>query len=201
MELLFLALALGAGLQIAKVREQQRRIQLLGRYLQPYRIERLMETLLDGYLRALDEDDPSRREQIWNMLASAETELRDQVRQLAADVESVWPDDALVSTLPIALPHAHKLFPRATFDLRRALALHAAGIDTVVTNQAARSARDKAYMLSAEMLLLQHTCHWFCRSRTVANARLRARHHTTHAQVLQAVSPQTREAYRRLVGR
>ena len=48
MELIFLVLALGAGLQVAKVREQQHRIRLLGRYLQPYRIERLMETLLDG---------------------------------------------------------------------------------------------------------------------------------------------------------
>ena len=44
----------------------------------------------------------------------------------------VWGDDALVSTLPLALPHGHKLFPRATFDLRRALAIHAEGIARVV---------------------------------------------------------------------
>ncbi|OBS29869.1 hypothetical protein A9O67_08535 [Tepidimonas fonticaldi] len=201
MEMIFLVLALGAGLQVAKVREQQQRIRLLGRYLQPYRIERLMETLLDGYLRALGEDDPARRDQIWALLTTAETELRDQVRQLAADVEQIWPDDALVSTLPIALPRAHKLFPRATFDLRRALAIHAAGIEAVVANQAGLARRDQAYMLSAEMLLLQHTCHWFCRSRTVATARMLARHKTDHAQLVQAVSPQTRDAYRRLIGR
>ncbi len=201
MELILFVLALGAGLRVAKVREERDRIRLLGRYLQPYQIERLMETLLDGYLRALDEKDPARREQIWGQLTMAETQLRDQVRQLAVDVEQIWPDAALVSTLPVALPRAHQLFPRATFDLRRALAIHAAGIETVVTNQAALPRREQAYMLSAEMLLMQHTCHWFCRSRTVATARMLARYKTDHSQLVQAVSPQTRQAYQKLIGR
>jgi len=201
MELLFLALTLVAGVQIAKGREQRRRIELLGRYLGQYRIEALMETLLDGYLRALGEEDSARREQIWGMLGSAETELRDQVNRLAADVEQMWPDDALVSTLPMALPHAHKFFPRATFDLRQALAIHARGIESVVANAAGLPARDKAYTLTAEVLLFQHTCHWFCRSRAVASARMLARHKTEHAQLVRAVSPETREAYRKLTGR
>ncbi|MDM7457119.1 MAG: hypothetical protein P3W97_007700 [Tepidimonas sp.] len=199
MELIFLVLAVGASLQVIKVGEQRHRIRLLGRYLQPYQIERLMETLLEGYLRALDEQDSARREQIWAQLTATETQLRDQIRRLAADVQQIWPDDALVSTLPIALPRAHKFFPRATFDLRRALAIHAAGIEAVVANQAGLSRRDQAYRLSAEMLLLQHTCHWFCRSRTVASARMLARHKTDHSQVVQAVSPQTREAYQKLI--
>lgn len=201
MELLFLALTLAAGVQIAKGREQRRRIELLGRYLGQYRIEALMETLLDGYLRALGEEDGERREQIWGMLGAAEAELSDQVKRLAADFEQVWPDDALVSTLPMALPHVHKFLPRATFDLRQALAIHARGIESVVANAAGLPARDKAYTLTAEVLLFQHTCHWFCRSRAVASARMRARHKTEHAQLVRAVSPETREAYRKLTGR
>jgi hypothetical protein len=50
------------------------------------------------------------------------------------------------------------------------------------------------------MLLMQHTCHWFCKSKTVASARLMARHKTTHQQVVDAVSPETRREYVRLIG-
>lgn len=58
----------------------------------------------------------------------------------------------------------------------------------------------KAFTLMAELLLLQHTCHWFCRSKLVASARLLARHQTPYAQVLASVAPQTRQAYCVLVG-
>jgi hypothetical protein len=54
-------------------------------------------------------------------------------------------------------------------------------------------------MLSAELYLMQHTCHWFCKSRTVASARLLARHKTSYQQVLESVSPQTRQAYEALL--
>lgn len=198
MELLFPLLMVFAGFQIVKGREQRRRIQLLGRYLGQYRIELLMETLLQGYLRALGEQDPERRAQVWSTLATAEVELRDQIQRLAEDFSKVWSDHALVSTLPLAFPYADKLFPRATFDLRRALSIHAQGIGAVVGNAAGRSDRDKAFMLTAEILLLQHTCHWYCRSRAVASARLLARHQTHHAQLLDAVSSDTRSAYRNL---
>ena len=77
---------------------------------------------------------------------------------------------------------------------------HARGIADVAHNSAGRTPRDKAFMLSAELLLLQHTCHWFCKSRTVASARLLARHQTSYEQVLAAVSPATRRAYQQLVG-
>lgn len=198
MELLFPVLILVVGFQVIKNREQRRRIQLLGRYLEQYRIEKLMETLLDGYLRALGEDDIERRKAIWSMLKSAEEELSEQVKRLAADFSHVWGDQALISTLPIALPYADKLFPRSTLDMRRALDIHAQGIGRVAANAEQRSDRDKAYMLTSEMLLLQHTCHWFCRSRTVATARMLARHKTHYAQAIAAVSPETREAYQKL---
>jgi hypothetical protein len=49
------------------------------------------------------------------------------------------------------------------------------------------------------MLLMQHSCHWFCRSRALACARLLAHHHTSYEQVLESVDPTTREDYLRLV--
>jgi hypothetical protein len=198
MELLFPLLLLAAGFQIVKGREQQRRIQLLGQYLERHQIEKLMETLLTGYLRALGEETDERRAQIFSMLVSAETDLRDQVQRLAEDFSKVWSDHTLVSTLPVAVPYADKLVPSATFDMRKALALHAAGIEAVVNNTDGRTEKDKAFTLTAEILLLQHTCHWFCRSRTVATARMLARHQTHYQQLLESVSPQTREAYQRL---
>ncbi|TSE36117.1 hypothetical protein [Tepidimonas charontis] len=201
MEGWLLALALGAGVQWARRREQQARIERLGRHLQGNPLERLMAHVLDGYLRALDEGDTQRRQTLWAALEATERELAAAARRLAVSFADVWPDDALVSTLPVALPYAHKLFPRATFDMRRALQLHADGIAAVVDNASGRSRRDRAYTLTAEALLLQHTCHWYCRSRAVASARLLARHRTSYAQVLDAVSPQTRSAYLALLGR
>ena len=198
MEFLFPLLVLVAIFHVVKIRDQRRRILLLGGYLQQYQIEKLMETLLEGYLRALGEKDEERRQSIWRMLEEAETHLSDQLKQLAQDFSKIWGDHVLVSTLPIALPLADKLAPQATFDMRRALQLHADGIAQVVANEAGRSERDKAFMLTAEILLLQHTCHWFCRSKTVASARMVARHRTHYEQRLDAVSPTTREAYRRL---
>lgn len=201
MELVFPLLILVVGFQAIKGREQRRRIQLLGRYLEQHRIETLMKTLLEGYLGALGEADAERRSGLWLRLQSAEQELCEQLKRLAADFSTVWGDHALVSTLPIALPYADKLFPRATFDMRQALSIHAQGVAHVAQNQQRRSDRDNAYMLTAEMLLLQHTCHWFCRSRAVAAARLLRSHRTAYAQVLAAVSPATREAYLKLTVR
>ncbi|RYF40240.1 MAG: hypothetical protein EOO25_13080, partial [Comamonadaceae bacterium] len=68
-------------------------------------------------------------------------------------------------------------------------------------NDQGRSPRDKAFVMSAELFLMQHSCHWFCKSRAVASARLLVRHKTSYEQVLDAVSPETRRAYRELVGR
>ena len=86
------------------------------------------------------------------------------------------------------------------FDLRKALEIHARGIAEVVSNDAQRSAKERAFTLSAEMILMQHTCHWYCKSKTIASARMLARHRTTYEQAVAAVSPGTRQAYLGLVG-
>lgn len=159
-----------------------------------------METLSEGYLRALGEDAPARRDQIWELMQANEASLSSQFTRFAAEMARLDGADLRVSTLPLALPWADQIFPNATFDLRKALDIHAQGLASAVDNHAARSPRDKAYVLSAEMYLMQHTCHWYCKSKAVASARLLARHKASHAQVLAAVSPETRSAYRTLTG-
>lgn len=199
MDVFLIALFIAAGLHLSKARYQAARIALLGSYLAPFQLEKLMENLTQGYLRALGEADAERRAQIWALLASTEDTLVGQVQRLAQSLPKDGPEQLRVSTLALALPYADRLLPSATFDLRAALQLHAQGIATVVRNSAGLGPRDKAFMLSAELLLLQHTCHWFCKSRTVASARLLARHRTPYEQVLAAVSPATRRAYQQLV--
>lgn len=200
MEIVILLMFAALGVQLLKSKEQRRRIALLGSHLSRHQIEKLMENLTQGYLRALGEEDPERRAQIWSMLSTAETELSEQFQRFTAEFAKVWSDQTLVSTLPIAIPYADKLFPQATFDLRQALAIHAKGIAAAVENRENRSLRDKAFTLSAELFLMQHSCHWFCRSKAIASARMLARHQTRYAQLLSSVAPETRQAYCKLVG-
>jgi hypothetical protein len=200
MEFLFLLLVPVLGIQFLKAKEQRRRIYLLSGYLSQYQIEKLMENVTEGYLRALGETEEERRAQIWSMLSTAESELSSQFRRFSDDFSKVWNGQTQVSTLGVALPYADKMFPRQAFDMRHLLAIHAEGITAVAENRAERSQRDKAYTMTAELLLMQHSCHWFCRSRAVASARMLARHQTSHAQLIDAVSPETRAAYRQLTG-
>jgi hypothetical protein len=200
MDFLLLATLVAFAAWNFKLRDQRRRIALLGSHLGKYQIERHMEMLTQGYLRALGEKEPERREQIWNLLRPAEQELCGQFNRLAEDFSRTHETDARVSTLPVYVPYAAKLFPKATFDMRQALAMHARGITSAVEG-GYPSVRDRAFTVSAELFLMQHTCHWFCRSRTVASARMLARHKTSHQQLIAAVTPETRAAYCALVGR
>lgn len=200
MEFLTLAAVLLVAVYLLKTREQKKRILLLAGHLGRYQIETLMENLTEGYLRCLGENDPARREQIWKLLDTTEQTLAGQFQRFAADFARVSDADARVSTLPLALPFAQRLFPAHSFDMRRALAIHARGIADAAANDLQRTPRDKAYTMSAELFLMQHTCHWYCRSRAVASARMLARHKTPHAQLVDSVGPATRRDYRALVG-
>ncbi|SIR77783.1 hypothetical protein [Pseudacidovorax sp. RU35E] len=200
----FLALvALAAlGLHWMRRRDQQRHIALLGARLAPFRIEPQMETLLDGYLRWLDEADDERRRQIWQTLCATEESLAEQLQRFAADMAKLEAPLAQVSKLPMWLPWAQPLLSgRLLFDVRRAFAIHAKGIAAVAANEPSLADKPRAFMMSAELLLLQHTCHWYCRSKAVASARLLARHGTSYEQVLASVSPRTRSDYLALTGR
>lgn len=200
MQILVLLILFAVGAYLLKSRDEKRRIALLGSHLGQYQIEKLMENLTEGYLRALGEEDPQRREQIWNLLHISEVQLAEQFTRFATEFAAVDATQPRVSTLAIGLPYAAQWFPVATFDLRKVLSVHANGIASVVANHAQRSVKDKAFTLTAELYLMQHSCHWFCKSRALASARLLARHKTTYEQVLAAVSPQTRHAYGTLVG-
>ena len=199
MDIFLLTMLLAMAAHLFKVRYQAGRIALLSSHLGQFQIEKLMESLTQGYLRALGEADEERRGQIWSMLSTAEVSLYEQFNRFAADVARLEPLQTRVSKLPIAIAYADQMFPSATFDLRAVMKIHAQGIEAVVRNDMARSPRDKAFMLTAELFLMQHSCHWFCKSKTIASARVIGRHQTSYEQVLAAVSPATRKAYMQLL--
>jgi hypothetical protein len=128
-------------------------------------------------------------------LDSTETRLCQQCDSFVLEFSTVGDSQAKGSTLPFGLPYATRVFPRATFDLRKVLAVHARGLARAIDNAAQQPPIRKAFTLSAELYLMQHSCHWFCRSRSVASARLLAHHKTSYAQVLASVAPETRNAY------
>jgi hypothetical protein len=200
MEILTLVALVAAGFYILKSREQRLRIALLGSHLGRYQIERLMESLTSGYLRCLGEDDAERRQQIWHLLDATEEKISAQLDSFAAEMSRLPEPLTRMSRLPVAIPLMNATVPATTFDLREALLIHARGIAGVMRNDANRTPKSKAFTMSAELFLLQHTCHWFCRSKTVASARMLARHQTSYAQLLDAVSPETRSAYGALTG-
>ena len=200
MDILILAILAATGLWLLRSGWQRGRIALLGGFLGKYQIEKGMESLTAGYLRALGETDPERREQIWHLLGSTEEKLCEQFASFAADFSKVDAVQARVSTLALAIPYADKLFPAATFDLRKLLVIHAQGITRAAADSPYQNAKSRAFTLSAELFLMQHSCHWFCKSKTVASARLLVRHKTPYAQLLASVAPETARAYLAVVG-
>lgn len=199
MDILILAILIATGTYMLNAKEQRKRIALLGSHLAHYQIEQLMEALTNGYLRALGESTDERRNQIWSLLSTTESQLTEQFTRFAADFAKVSEVDARVSRLPVGIPFAEKLLPAHTFDMRKALAIHARGIAHVVQNTSHLSPKDRAYMMTAELFLMQHTCHWFCKSKAIATARMLARHQTPHEQLVASVSPETRKAYLALI--
>jgi hypothetical protein len=200
MELLSLLALIAIGLFALKTKDQKQRIALLASHLGKYRVEALMKDLTEGYSRALGEKDTERQAQVWNLQTTTEAELCSQFSRFVAEFAKVDTVQARVSKLPWPIPFATLLFPAATFDMRKALSIHAHGLNNAQQNSGGQSAKGKAFALSAEMLLMQHTCHWFCRSRTTASARMMVRNQTSYAQLVAAVSPGSRAAYSALVG-
>ena len=207
MEIFTLILMVATGAYLLKSRDQKSRIVYLAKHLGCYPIERHMQTLIEGYARALGEPDAQRQTQIFKLLATSELELCEQFNRFAEEFARVDAVSARVSKLGFGLPYASRLFPAATFDLRRAMTIHAQAIAdaTAIATTTPSDLSDavmelkllktRAFTISAELLLVQHTCHWFCRSKLIASARLLARHNTSYAQVLAAVLPDTRSAY------
>lgn len=196
--LLFSALLAFAGYTF-KTRGERKRIVLLAQHLADHEIEKLMQTLTEGYARALGERDAARRASIWQLLGSAESKLASQVRQLAASFARVTPEQARVQRLPWPLGELAPWVKGSSFDLREALNIHAEGLARALESGESVRPQARAFTLSAEMLLLQHSCHWYCKSKAVASARMMVRHQTPYALLLESVSPETRRAYAALL--
>ncbi|TXI62963.1 MAG: hypothetical protein E6Q48_05225 [Limnohabitans sp.] len=193
MEIISLLAVVGMALHWLNHQDRRKRTALLASHLQPFQIERLMQQLTEAYMRALGETDLERQTQILQLQQEPEQQLARQFQELARAFGQLAAPQA--RTLKLALPGIDKLLPQSTFDTRRVLQVHADGIGRAVRNEAGRSPRDKAFTLMAEMFLMQHSCHWFCRSKTIASARMLAQHKTHYEQALDAVSPDTRDAY------
>jgi hypothetical protein len=200
MDIFILLVLLVFALRAFNMRDQRVRITFLGTQLGKYRIEKLMESLTQGYLRALGESDPQRQSAIWSMLSAAELELCEQFKAFVQEFSKVPESSARVSKLLMALPYAAQWLESYSFDARKVLSVHAHAIEQATDNCQGQTPKNKAFTLMAELFLMQHTCHWFCRSKLVASARLLTRHQTSYAQVLDSVAPQTRLAYCTLVG-
>ena len=193
LELLSLLVTLGLVLHWFNGQDRRQRTALLASQLRPFQIERLMQQLTEAYMRALGERDAERQNQVLQSQQAAEEQLAEQFQALAQAFAQLPAPQA--RTLKLAVPGIDKVLPQATFDTRRVLQVHAEGIARVVRNDAGLAPRERAFTLMAEMFLMQHSCHWFCRSKTVASARMLAQHQTHYAQALDAVSPTTRQAY------
>lgn len=197
LELLSLLVTLGLVLHWFNSQDRRERTALLASQLRPFQIERLMQQLTEAYMRALGEADAERQAQVLQAQHAAEEQLAEQFQALARAFAQLPAPQA--RTLKLAVPGIDKVLPQATFDTRRVLQVHAEGIARVVRNEAGLAPRERAFMLMAEMFLMQHSCHWFCRSKTIASARMLAQHQTHYAQALDGVSPETRQAYLALV--
>ena len=200
MEIYVVVTLLAVGMHVLKSREQAKRIALLGAYLAKFQIEKLMQDVLDGYQRALGEADEGRQAQVWRYLEQAEQLLGEQFSRFVLEFAKVAELAARGSRFALALPFVAQVFPASTFDMRKLLSVHAQGISQAVNNQLAQTPKRKAFTVTAELLLMQHSCHWFCRSKTVASARMLARQKTTYADLLAGVAPATQRAYARVMG-
>lgn len=199
MEILLVLGVLVFAFRYAQLREQRERVGLLSAQLRPYEIEKRMERLIEAYLRAAGEPDSERSEPIWQTLVDVENAIERELGQLADDVRKVWGESMRVSRWPVHVPQATRFFPSIGFDFRALVALHARGLSAALRDEGGLSRRDRAFRVTAELMLFQHSCHWFCRSKSVADARLLIAHKTPYAQVLDAVTPQTRAAYKALI--
>ncbi len=201
MDFFVLSLLLACVAYFFQRRDELRRITLLAGHLGQYQIEKLMETLTEGYMRALGEADPARQQQIWSMLSTTEQALCEQFKRLVADFSRLDAGTTCASKLPVSIFYTGKWLPGSTFDFRQALGIHAQGICQAANRDPGVSARDKAFTMLAELFLMQHSCHWFCKSKTVASTRLVLRHQTAYEKVLESVAPATRQAYCALIAR
>ena len=197
MEFLSLLLILATGIHWLNNQGRRKRTALLAEHLRPYQIEKHMEQLTSAYMRALGETDPERQLQILQLQTNAEQQLTQEFQSLAREFAKL--PAPVTRAFKVALPFIDQLSPKACFDMRRAIEIHARGIERAVGNLQGLPPKERSFRMMGEMFLMQHSCHWFCKSKTIASARMLAQHQTRYEQALDAVSPETRQAYLELV--
>ena len=198
MEIALLLLMFITAWQVLRMRYQRMRIALLASHLAKMQLERHMETLTQGYTRAIHEQTESRQLQVLETFVQTERAVAAQVQSLASAMQREDPQATRIGTYPFCIPYAERFVPAAALrDFSALLQIHAAGLRHAVDNEDRWDPKARAYHLSAELYLLQHSCHWFCKSRGVADARLLLRHQVDHKKVLASVSDPTRSAYLR----
>ncbi len=178
-------------------RYQKERIAFLAQHLTGLQLEKHMETLTQGYTRAIQESDESRQLQILDTFAPAERAAAAQIQTLADAMQKESPQDTAMPPFSFCIPYAERFLPVRMRDFRQLLQVHAAGLRHAVDNAQQWDPKTRAFHLSAELYLFQHSCHWFCKSRVVADARLQVRHQLTQQKVLDSVSEVTRTGYAR----
>lgn len=200
MNIALILLMIAVAWRVLCLRYQRTHIALLGQHLAGFQLERHMETLTQGYTRAIHEEAETRQIQVLETFAQTERTVAAQVQSLADAMQKESAQAASVGSLPFCVPYAELFLPNLTRDFRELLRIHAIGLRHVVDNEDSLDIKNRAYHLSAELYLLQHSCHWFCKSRGVADTRLALRHQVTHQKVLESVSATTRSAYLRWLG-
>ena len=193
MEFLSLLFLLATGIHWLNTQGQRKRTALLAEQLRPFQIEKHMEQLTSAYMRALGESDPERQAQILQLQEQAEQQLAHEFQNLAREFAKLSAPET--RGFRLAIPYIDQVSPRFTFDMRRLLQVHAQGIERAVSNLHGMVPKERAFRMMGEMFLMQHSCHWYCKSKTIASARMVAQHQTRYEQALQAVSAETREAY------
>ncbi|CAM4251738.1 hypothetical protein [Kerstersia similis] len=197
MDIILILLVVALVGQLLRARYQRAHIVLLGSHLANLQLERHMETLTQGYARAIHEASEVRQQQILETFAQTERAVAAQAQTLAQSMKQESRLATAMGTFAVCVPYLERLLPGATRDFRALLEIHAAGFRYVVENSAGWEPKQRAYHMSAELYLFQHSCHWFCKSRLVADARLQVRHQVNRQKVLDSVSPVTRSAYLR----
>lgn len=197
MDMAFALVVAFVGWLMVRARYQRAHIALLGGHLANLRLEKHMETLTQGYTRAINEQAETRQLQVLETFAQTEQAVAAQVASLATAMQKEGAEATAMGTLPICVPYVERFMPFMARDFRAVLRIHAAGLRHVVDNIEQLDPKRRAFHMSAELYLFQHSCHWFCKSRAVADARLILRHQVQHQKALESVSSVTRTAYQR----
>jgi hypothetical protein len=193
MEFISLLFLLAMGIHWLNRQGQRQRTALLAEQLRPFQIEKNMAQLTGAYMRALGESDPERQQQILQLQEAAEHQLASEFQSLAREFAKL--PAPVTRAYKLALPYIDQLSPKTSFDMRRLLQVHAQGIERTVRNPQGLAPKERSFRMMGEMFLMQHSCHWFCRSKTIASTRMLAQHQTRYEQALDAVNPETRQAY------